>query len=239
MTTQPRRIRVLYVVGNFVAGGAERHMLELWSRLDRSRFDVRIATFQRRGQFLPDVEKLGWPIIDLGVPKRIYDHRGIRGLFRLIGEIRRFRPDILQGYLFGPNLFAGLAGGLFAVNYEILTVENVSLAASGSVLLMAYIGGIGFFIGPILGAIVFTFLQSMLSDYTRIWLLYLGILFLGTVLFAPAGLAGILVMHRAAWRTGRLHRLAGPYALAAALALVAAVGVVGLLGYAWVRVPLN
>jgi branched-chain amino acid transport system permease protein len=127
------------------------------------------------------------------------------------------------------GLFAGLAGGLFAVNYEILTVENVSLAASGSVLLMAYIGGIGFFIGPILGAIVFTFLQSMLSDYTRIWLLYLGILFLGTVLFAPAGLAGLLVMHRPAWRAGRLHRLAWPYALAAALALVAAVGIVGLL----------
>jgi glycosyltransferase involved in cell wall biosynthesis len=116
---------VLYVVGNFVAGGAERHMLELWSRLDRSRFDVRIATFQRRGQFLPDVEKLGWPIIDLGVPKRIYDHRGIRGLFRLIGEIRRFRPDILQGYLFGPNLFAGLAGRLTGMRTIIISKRSV------------------------------------------------------------------------------------------------------------------
>ncbi len=127
------------------------------------------------------------------------------------------------------GLFAGLAGGLFAVNYEILTVENVSLTASGSVLLMAYIGGIGFFFGPILGAIVFTFLQSMLSDFTGIWLLYLGILFLATVMFAPAGLAGILVMHRPAWRARRLHRLVAPYVLAAGCALVAAVGVVGLL----------
>lgn len=127
------------------------------------------------------------------------------------------------------GLFAGLAGGLFAVNYEILTVENVSLTASGSVLLMAYIGGIGFFFGPILGAIAFTFLQSMLSDYTRIWLLYLGILFLATVMFAPAGLAGILVMHRPAWRAGRLHRLVAPYAVAGMLALAAAVGIIGLL----------
>jgi branched-chain amino acid transport system permease protein len=126
------------------------------------------------------------------------------------------------------GLFAGLAGGLFAVNYEILTVENVSLQASGSVLLMAFIGGLGFFFGPILGAIVFTFLQSMLSDYTSIWLLYLGILFLTTVLFVPLGLAGILVMHRPAWRSGRLHHLAGPYALAAVCALVAMIGVVGL-----------
>lgn len=127
------------------------------------------------------------------------------------------------------GFFAGLAGGLFAVNYEILTAENMGLNASGTVLLMTYIGGVAFFFGPILGAVVFTFLQSMLSDYTSIWLLYLGILFLATVLFVPAGLAGILVMHLPAWRQGRLARLGGPYAVAGALALVAAVGIVGLL----------
>jgi branched-chain amino acid transport system permease protein len=127
------------------------------------------------------------------------------------------------------GLFAGVGGGLFAVNYEILTVENVGLVASGSVLLMAYIGGVGFFFGPVLGAVVFTFLQSMLSDYTRMWLLYLGILFLATVMFMPAGLAGLLVMHRPAWRTGRLNRLLGPYARAGVPALAAAVGIVGVL----------
>ena len=127
------------------------------------------------------------------------------------------------------GLFAGIAGGLFALNYEILTAENMGLAASGSVLLMTFIGGIGSFFGPILGAIVFTFLQSMLSDYTGIWLLYLGLLFLATVLFVPAGLAGILMLHAPAWRAGRLGRLVGPYVVAGLLTLVAAVGVIGLL----------
>lgn len=127
------------------------------------------------------------------------------------------------------GLFAGVAGGLFALNYEILTAENMGLGASGAVLLMTFIGGIGSFVGPVLGAIVFTFLQSMLSDYTSIWLLYLGILFLATVLFVPAGLAGVLMLHTPAWRAGRLGRLVGPYLLAGLLALVAAVGVIGLL----------
>jgi branched-chain amino acid transport system permease protein len=127
------------------------------------------------------------------------------------------------------GLFAGVAGGLFAINYEILTAENMGLNASGAVLLMTYIGGIGYFIGPIMGAVVFTFLQSMLSDYTGIWLLYLGILFLATVLFVPAGLAGVLMLHAPAWRARRLPRLLGPYLLAAGLALVAAVGIVGLM----------
>jgi branched-chain amino acid transport system permease protein len=105
----------------------------------------------------------------------------------------------------------------------------MGLNASGAVLLMTYIGGIGYFIGPILGAIIFTFLQSMLSDYTRIWLLYLGLLFLATVLFVPTGLAGVLIMHGTAWRAGRLRRLLGPYLVTGALAVVAAVGVIGLI----------
>jgi branched-chain amino acid transport system permease protein len=127
------------------------------------------------------------------------------------------------------GFFAGVAGGLFAVNYEILTAENMGLAASGAVLLMAYIGGVGSFFGPILGAIVFTFLQSMLSDYTGVWLLYLGILFLATVLFVPMGLAGVLALHGPAWRAGRVGRLLAPYTAAAAVGFVAALGVIGLL----------
>jgi len=127
------------------------------------------------------------------------------------------------------GFFAGLAGGLFAVNYEILTGANMGAVASGSVLLMTYIGGIGFFVGPILGAIVFTFLQSMLSDYTSIWLLYVGIIFLATVLYVPMGLAGVLVMHAPVWRAGRLRGLVAPYALAGLTAVVALVGIIGFL----------
>jgi branched-chain amino acid transport system permease protein len=127
------------------------------------------------------------------------------------------------------GFFAGVAGGLFAVNYEILTAANMGLAASGAVLLMTYIGGIGYFVGPVLGAVIFTFLQSMLSDYTGIWLLYLGLLFLATVLFVPMGLAGVLMMHAPAWRARRLGRLVVPYALVTIAAILAAGGVIGLL----------
>jgi branched-chain amino acid transport system permease protein len=127
------------------------------------------------------------------------------------------------------GLFAGVAGGLFAVNYEILTAENMGLGASGAVLLMTYIGGIGTFAGPILGAIVFTFLQSMLSDYTSVWLLYLGLVFLAAVLFVPIGLAGVLAMHGPVWRNRRIGRLVGPYLAVIAATLVAVVGLIGCL----------
>jgi glycosyltransferase involved in cell wall biosynthesis len=118
-------VRVLYVVGNFVAGGAERHLLELWSQIDRRRFAIEIACFRREGQFLASVESLGWPVHELGVGRRIYDAGGLRGLFRLVRLVRRFRPDVIHGYLFGPNLFAVLAGRLTGVRAVVVAKRNV------------------------------------------------------------------------------------------------------------------
>ena len=92
-------------------------------------------------------------------------------------------------------LFAGLAGGLHAINYEIVAADAVSAQRSGTVLLMAYIGGAGHFAGPIIGAVTLTWLQTSLSGYTSAWLLYLGLFFVLTILFAPSGLVGLILMH--------------------------------------------
>ena len=113
------------------------------------------------------------------------------------------------------GFFAGVAGGLFAVNYEILTEENLNLVTSGWVLLMVYIGGVGFFIGPVVGAVLLTLLQTVLSNYTEIWQLYVGILFVLTVMYLPAGLTGLMMMHGTALRSGRLGLLVRPYLIAA------------------------
>ena len=118
------------------------------------------------------------------------------------------------------GMFAGVAGGLFALNYEFLTDENLNLVTSGRVLLMAYIGGLGFFIGPIIGAIILTLMNFLLSNYTELWLLYLGILFVLTVLFLPRGFAGFIMMHRLAWLRGKMHTLALPYLLTGLPALL-------------------
>lgn len=109
------------------------------------------------------------------------------------------------------GFFAGVAGGLFALNYEFITEENLNAVTSGRVLLMAYIGGLGYFIGPIVGAIVLTLMNSLLSNYTELWMLYLGILFVLTVMFLPRGFAGFIMMHQTAWVQGKLKNLALPY----------------------------
>jgi len=111
--------------------------------------------------------------------------------------------------------FAGIAGGLFAINYEIVTAETVGALESGNVLMMTYIGGVGHFFGPILGAVLVTFMQISLANITHAWLLYFGLLFMGMVLWAPNGLAGIIMLHEPVWNAGLTRRLLPAYAKAA------------------------
>ena len=118
------------------------------------------------------------------------------------------------------GFFAGVAGGLFALNYEFITEENLNAVTSGRVLLMAYIGGLGFFIGPIIGAVVLTLMNSLLSNYTELWMLYLGILFVLTVMFLPRGFAGFIMMHQLAWQQRTLKTLALPYCITGLPALL-------------------
>ena len=97
---------------------------------------------------------------------------------------------------------------------------------SGTVLLMAYIGGITHFAGPVVGAITLTWLQTSLSAYTGAWLLYLGLLFMAIILFAPSGLVGLIVMHRAIVRTRAFGAVLGAYLVALVPALVMGAGAV-------------
>ena len=127
------------------------------------------------------------------------------------------------------GFFCGIAGALFAINFEILTEENLNLATSGSILLVTFLGGVGFFVGPVIGAVVFTLLQTVLSLYTEIWQLYLGILFVLTVMFFPTGLTGLIAMHFRPWNLGKAGLLIKPYAFMALPALVFVASVVALM----------
>lgn len=113
------------------------------------------------------------------------------------------------------SFFAGIGGGLAAINYEIVTAETLGLVASGNVVLMAFIGGIGQFWGPIIGAVLVTLLQSALSNYTQAWLLYFGLFFLVIIMFSPGGIANLIALHKPVWNARLVQRLVPSYAIAA------------------------
>ncbi len=125
--------------------------------------------------------------------------------------------------------FAGISGGLAAINFEIVSAENVSAARSGAVLLFAFIGGTGIFFGPMLGAIVGVLLTVMLPEFTKAWLLYLGIFFIMMVMYAPGGMASLIVMNLRLVSKGLMPRVLPAMLRLAAPAVIALTGFVMLI----------
>jgi len=121
------------------------------------------------------------------------------------------------------GFFAGVAGALAAINFEIANSAYLGALQSGSVLFSTYIGGVGYFIGPIVGAIFVTVLSLSLSDLTSVWQLYFGLFFIAVVTFAPGGITGLLMMHRPLVKGSTLGKVLPSYliALIPTLALVA------------------
>ena len=126
------------------------------------------------------------------------------------------------------SFFAGVAGALSCINFEIVSAENVSAIRSGGVLLATFIGGVPFFFGPVIGAVVFIFFVVALSGFTKAWLLYLGLFFVLMVLYAPGGIASLILMQIPVIRAGRWRELLAPYALAAGAALLVLAGLIGI-----------
>jgi len=122
------------------------------------------------------------------------------------------------------GFFAGIAGSLAAINFEIANSAYLGAVQSGTVLFATYIGGVGFFIGPIVGAIFVTILSLGLSDLTTVWQLYFGLFFIAVVMFAPGGITGLLMMHRPLVKGGTLGQVLPAYAVALIPTLALVIG---------------
>ena len=120
--------------------------------------------------------------------------------------------------------FAGISGGLAALNFEIVTSEVVSGYRSGAYLLFTFLGGATFFFGPIIGAVLMVLAFVLLSEFTKAWLLYLGLVFLFMVMFAPGGFASLIMMNVRVAAFGRLKALLPLYAGLLLTGLVAFAG---------------
>ena len=142
-------------------------------------------------------------------------------------EFIGYDPHVVRYFAYGfAGFFAGVAGGLTAINFEIANSAYLGATQSGFVLFAAFIGGTAYFFGPILGAILVTYLQLGLTDLTTVWQLYFGIIFIGIVMFAPGGIAGLVMMHRPLVRAGSLAMVIPSYFVAALPTLALALGVI-------------
>ncbi|MDO8388721.1 MAG: branched-chain amino acid ABC transporter permease [Polaromonas sp.] len=130
----------------------------------------------------------------------------------------RYFAFIIAGF------FAGISGGLAALNFEIVTAEVVGAARSGAYLLFTFLGGATFFFGPIIGAVLMVLAFVLLSEYTQAWLLYLGLVFLFMVMYAPGGIASLIMMNLRVAAFGKLRQLWVSYLAMTVTVLVLLVG---------------
>ncbi len=118
----------------------------------------------------------------------------------------RYFAFIIAGF------FGGIGGGLAAINFEIVNAaDSLNAIRSGGYLLFTFLGGATFFFGPMIGAVLLVLASILLSELSKAWLLYLGLVFLLMVMFAPGGVASLIMMNLRVAAFGKFKRLVVPY----------------------------
>ena len=89
-------------------------------------------------------------------------------------------------------LFVSLAGTLYALLNNFTDPRALRWDHSGNLVIMAVLGGMRSFWGPLIGAAIFVAMQDYVSSRTENWMSVIGLLFVLVVLFFPRGVLGIL-----------------------------------------------
>jgi branched-chain amino acid transport system permease protein len=99
--------------------------------------------------------------------------------------------------------FAGLSGSLFALFNGFISPESLYWTASGDVLIMVVLGGVGTITGPVLGSAIFLLMKNVVSTHTDHWMLIIGAIFAACVMFFRRGAYGSLSLAKLPVRSGR------------------------------------
>jgi branched-chain amino acid transport system permease protein len=115
-------------------------------------------------------------------------------------NVRRYRliSFVISGF------FCGLAGALFGPFLKSITPSIAFWTKSAEPVFMSLLGGTKIFLGPAVGAVIFMYLKEIISGYTELWMIYLGAILIGFVLFLPGGIVGFLNEKLRGRRLGRV-----------------------------------
>ncbi len=134
-------------------------------------------------------------------------HRLQRSAFGLALDAARQSPERVKSSGISPyrvrllafvisGAITALAGALFADLNRFVSPSMFSWQTSGEIMIFVILGGVGRLVGPVVGAGVFILLEHHLGGISDFWLIYVGAILLGTVLFAPGGIVGVLAGRR-------------------------------------------
>jgi glycosyltransferase involved in cell wall biosynthesis len=118
-------ITVLHLITGLETGGAEGMLARLVTRTDRSRFRSVVVSMTDSGAVGPVIAGAGIPVETLGIRRGMIDPRGVT---RLIGLLRRYRPDIVQTWLYHADLLGLIAARLGYVPHLVWNIRCSDMA---------------------------------------------------------------------------------------------------------------
>jgi glycosyltransferase involved in cell wall biosynthesis len=99
-------IRICHIITDLDAGGAERALINVISRLDPSRFRNEVISLIKPGIFESDLRVRGVPLISLDMPR---GRPTLSGFFKAVSYLRQSRPTIVQTWLYHADLLGSFA----------------------------------------------------------------------------------------------------------------------------------
>ena len=128
-----------------------------------------------------------WVIVHSPFGKALQAIRDNETRAEFIGiRIRRYR---LVAFVIS-GVFTGIAGALWAPLNGLASPDVLIWTFSGEIVFMTVLGGFRTFVGPIVGAIAFTYLKTYAVGFTTYWQLLLGVVLVVLVLALPTGIMG-------------------------------------------------
>lgn len=103
--------------------------------------------------------------------------------------------------------FSGLAGAIFAPFERAIAPEIAFWTKSAEPVMMSLLGGMGVFLGPAVGTIIFMLIKEMISSITEYWMIFVGAIVIALVIFFPEGVVGFLAERfgEVSWASWRLR----------------------------------
>jgi glycosyltransferase involved in cell wall biosynthesis len=127
-TRTNRQLKLIFLVRALGVGGTERQLVELAKALDRGVFDIAVLCFYSGGPLANELVAAGIPVVSLRKRGR---WEIVRFLARLAAELRRRRPDIVHGYLTGPNLMASVMKAILPSTRIVWGIRASTLETTG------------------------------------------------------------------------------------------------------------
>lgn len=120
------KIRLVHIITGLKTGGAEMMLYKLLSQINRDKFDCHVISLTDDGVIGPKIQALGIPVFSVGMRNGLPDPIGF---FRLVIQLKKHRPDIVQTWLYHADLLGGLAAKLIGVKKVIWNIRNSNLDA--------------------------------------------------------------------------------------------------------------